>query len=76
MSHRAPFSIRLTVRYSECDQQGHALNAHYLTWFDIAHAALLSDASGLTYRQIRASGIDVVVASSSIRYRAPTRTTS
>jgi acyl-CoA thioester hydrolase len=67
----SPFSIQLQVRYAECDQQGHAFNAHYLTWFDMAHSALLSAALGLTYPQIRASGIDVVVAESSIRYRSP-----
>jgi acyl-CoA thioester hydrolase len=67
----SPFSIQLQVRYAECDQQGHAFNAHYLTWADMAHTALLSAALGLTYPQIRASGIDVVVAESGIRYRTP-----
>jgi acyl-CoA thioester hydrolase len=67
----APFSIQLQVRYAECDQQGHAFNAHYLAWFDLAHTALLSDALNLTYPQIRASGIDVVVAESGIKYRTP-----
>lgn len=71
MSRGDPFSIQLTVRYSECDQQGHAFNAHYLAWFDMAHSALLSQALNLTYPQIRASGIDVVVAESGIRYRSP-----
>ena len=66
-----PFSIHVQVRYSECDQQGHAFNAHYLTWFDMAHSGLLSEALKLTYPQIRASGIDVVVAESNVRYRAP-----
>jgi acyl-CoA thioester hydrolase len=67
----SPFSIQVQVRYAECDQQGHVFNAHYLTWFDMAHSALLSDALGLTYPEIRASGIDVVVAESNIRYRSP-----
>ncbi len=67
----SPFSIQVQVRYAECDQQGHAFNAHYLAWFDMAHTALLSAALGLTYPQIRASGIDVVVAESGITYRTP-----
>lgn len=68
---RSPFSFQVQVRYAECDQQGHAFNAHYLTWLDMAHSALLSEATGLSYRQIRDSGIDVVVAESGIRYRTP-----
>lgn len=66
-----PFSIGLQVRYAECDQQGHAFNAHYLTWLDMAHSALLSDALNQTYPEMRDSGIDVVVAEAGIRYLAP-----
>jgi acyl-CoA thioester hydrolase len=66
-----PLAIHVQVRYAECDQQGHAFNAHYLTWLDMAHSALLSDALGLSYPELRASGIDVVVAESNIRYRSP-----
>lgn len=67
-----PFSIRVQVRYVECDMQGHVFNAHYLTWFDMAHTALLAQALGHSWSETLASAtIDVVVVESGIRYRAP-----
>lgn len=50
--------------------QGHVFNAHYLTWFDMAHTALLGDALDRPYRELVASGIDFVVAESGVRYLA------
>lgn len=67
----APFVHRVHVRYAECDMQGHVFNAHYLTWFDMAHTALLAEALGAPYSELVASGIDVVVAESGVRYLAP-----
>lgn len=69
----APFSIRVRVRYAECDMQGHVFNAHYLTWFDMAHTSLLTEALGRSYAELVASGVDVVVAESGVRYLAPAR---
>src|ERR1700736_3310680 len=66
-----PFAQRLRVRYAECDMQGHVFNAHYLTWFDMAHTALLTEALGRPYTELVASGIDVVVAESGVRYLSP-----
>lgn len=51
--------------------QGHVFNAHYLTWFDMAHTALLEAALGRPYTELVASGIDFVVAESGVRYLAP-----
>lgn len=73
MIARVPFSIPVQVRYAECDMQGHVFNAHYLTWFDMAHTALLTEALGMSYRALVASGIDVVVAESGVRYLSPAR---
>ncbi len=70
-SVRTPFSITTRVRYAECDMQGHVFNAHYLTWFDMAHTALLRTALSMSYREMLASGTDVVVAESGVRYLAP-----
>jgi acyl-CoA thioester hydrolase len=53
--------------------QGHVFNAHYLTWFDMAHTALLVEAVGRPYPELVASGIDFVVAESGVRYLAPAR---
>jgi acyl-CoA thioester hydrolase len=53
--------------------QGHVFNAHYLTWFDMAHTALLGEAVGRSYSELLASGIDFVVAECGVRYLAPAR---
>jgi acyl-CoA thioester hydrolase len=67
----ASFSIQLQVRYAECDMQGHVFNGHYLTWFDMAHTALMAEALGRPWSETLESGIDVVVIESGVRYRAP-----
>jgi acyl-CoA thioester hydrolase len=66
-----PFRFRIRVRYVECDMQGHAFNAHYLTWFDMAHAELMSEALGRRFAELINAGSDVVVAECGIRYMAP-----
>ncbi len=68
-----PFSIHVHVRYAECDMQGHVFNGHYLTWFDMAHTGLLTKAFERSYREMVASGVDVVVAEAGIRFLAPAR---
>jgi len=72
-SRRVAFSIIVRVRYAECDMQGHVFNAHYLTWFDMAHTALLTTALAQPYSAIVAGGVDIVVAESGVRYLAPAR---
>jgi acyl-CoA thioester hydrolase len=69
----APFAITVRVRYVECDMQGHVFNGHYLTWFDMAHTALLNEALDRPYSELVASGVDFVVAESGVRYLAPAR---
>jgi len=69
-SVRAPFTHSLRVRFSECDMQGHVFNAHYLTYFDLAHTELLRVAIG-SYQRLVADGHDLVVAEAQARYRAP-----
>jgi acyl-CoA thioester hydrolase len=67
-----PLITALRVRYVECDMQGHVFNGHYLTWFDIAHTEALRTATGLSYAElVRVHGIEVVVAESGVRHRAP-----
>jgi acyl-CoA thioester hydrolase len=66
-----PFAIKVRVRYVECDMQGHVFNGHYLTWFDMAHTALLTEALGRPYTELVDGGVDVVVAESGVRYLAP-----
>jgi acyl-CoA thioester hydrolase len=66
----APFTHTVTVRYAECDMQGHVFNGHYLTWFDTAHTALLRQATGRSYTAMVQAGIDIVVAEAGVRYLA------
>ncbi|MDX6700863.1 MAG: acyl-CoA thioester hydrolase [Baekduia sp.] len=69
-----PLTTRLRVRYVECDMQGHVFNAHYLTWFDLAHTDALRAATGASYAElISRHGVDFVVAESNVRYLAPAR---
>ncbi len=68
-----PFTFELRVRYVECDMQGHVFNAHYLTWFDMAHTELLQQALGRPWLEVVASGVDLVVAESGVTYLAPAR---
>ena len=53
--------------------QGHVFNAHYLTWFDMAHTAAIAETLGRPYKELVASGVDFVVAESGVRYLAPAR---
>lgn len=53
--------------------QGHVFNAHYLTWFDMAHTAAVTAALERPYAELVESGLDFVVAESGVRYLAPAR---
>lgn len=63
------FAHRLRVRYVECDMQGHVFNAHYFTWFDVAHTELFRAAVG-AFAQFNARGHDLVVAEARARFLA------
>ena len=66
----SPFRHRVRVRYSDCDPQGVLFFANHLTYFDIAITELWREAIG-PYGEMIDSGIDMVVAEASVRYRAP-----
>jgi acyl-CoA thioester hydrolase len=69
----SPISETLVrVNYSETDQMGVVYHARYLVWLDIARTELLRQ-SGMTYRQLEASGLRLVVSEVSIRFRRPAR---
>ncbi|MGW4489553.1 acyl-CoA thioesterase [Amycolatopsis sp. NPDC004368] len=60
------------VRYHECDGQGIVFNAHYLAYVDMASFEVEKTLFG-SHEAFLATGIDVVVAESNLRYRAPCR---
>ena len=63
---------RLRVRYSECDQQGVVFNAHYFAYFDDALTEVWR-AVLEPYGDMVKSGVDVVVAEATARFRSPAR---
>jgi acyl-CoA thioester hydrolase len=61
---------RIRVRYGECDAQGIVFNANYLAYVDDALTELWRALFG-GYTVVTDRGIDVVVAESHLRFRAP-----
>jgi acyl-CoA thioester hydrolase len=66
----APFVHRMRVRYNECDAQGHVFNANYFVYFDVILGELWREALG-SYEALTADGLDLVVAETGARFRAP-----
>jgi acyl-CoA thioester hydrolase len=66
------FRMPITPRYMEIDSQGVVFNGWYLTWFDEAMAAFLTD-RGLPYPELIRLGFDVHVVRSEIDYKAGVR---
>lgn len=60
------------VNYSETDQMGVVYHARYLVWLDIARTEHLRR-SGMSYRELEASGLRLAVSDVTIRYRRPAR---
>jgi acyl-CoA thioester hydrolase len=60
------------VNYSETDQMGVVYHARYLVWLDIARCDHLRQ-RGMTYRELEAAGLRLVVSDVSIKYRQPAR---
>lgn len=63
---------RLRVRYRECDQQAVVFNSHYFAWFDDVLTEAFRDLV-TPYNDMLATGVDIVVAEASARYRAGAR---
>jgi len=70
MHMSATVVTELTVRYAETDAQGVVHHANYLVWFELGRSAWLK-AHGLRYAEWEKTGLFVVVAEASARYRAP-----
>ena len=65
-------SIQVRVRYAETDQMGIAHHSHYLVWCEEARTAFMRE-SGVSYRDLEASGLLLAVVEASVRFRAPAR---
>ena len=66
------YHYRLRVRYRECDQQGVVFNSHYFAWFDDVLTEAFRDLV-LPYNDMLETGVDVVVAEATARYRGGAR---
>jgi acyl-CoA thioester hydrolase len=66
----APLVHTLRVRYSECDLEGIAFNAHYLNYFDVSITELWRAAFG-GYRAMLDKRVDIVLAEAQLRFRKP-----
>lgn len=65
-------TIRHQVNYSETDQMGVVYHARYLVWLDVARTEHLR-ATGMSYRDLEALGLRMMVSNLSIRYRRAAR---
>ena len=61
-------SCDVVVRWYECDTYGHVNNAVYLHYLEFARENYMRDL-GISFSDMRASGIGLVVARVSIDYR-------
>ena len=68
----AAFHNSIRVRYQECDMQGVVYFARYPEYYDISLTELFRQALG-SYQSMVDSGVDMVVAEQSLRYRSPAR---
>ena len=65
-------SLRVRVRYPECDPMGVAHHGAYLAWFEMGRTELLRT-RGTVYRDLESAGFFFAVASLSVRYHVPAR---
>jgi acyl-CoA thioester hydrolase len=64
--------IEIRVRYPEADQMGVLHHSQYWIYFEMGRTELLR-ATGLTYRDIEASGVFLVLSKCACRFLAPAR---
>lgn len=64
---------RVKVRYAETDQMGVAYYANYFIWFEVGRSQYCND-RGFSYRDMeRETGLFLIVAEASCRYKNPAR---
>jgi acyl-CoA thioester hydrolase len=63
-------SVRIRVRYCECDPMGVAHHAAYAPWLEIGRTELLRD-TGVTYADMERAGVFLVITKLECRYRRP-----
>ena len=69
-NRKLEYSCDVVVRWYECDTYGHVNNAIYLHYLEFARENYMRDL-GISFNEMRAAGIGLVVARVSIDYRRP-----
>ena len=64
--------MQIRVRYAETDQMGLVHHSKYFVYFEMGRTELLRQ-TGLTYRELEAEGVYLVIAKASCRFKAPAR---
>ena len=64
--------IEIRVRYAEVDQMGVVHHSRYLEYFEMGRTELLRS-TGVSYAQLEADGVLLVVVKASVNYSAPAR---
>lgn len=64
--------VRVRVRYCECDPMGVAHHASFVPWLEMGRTELLRH-SGVSYAQLEAAGVFLVVTKLDLRFRRPAR---
>ncbi len=64
--------IQIRVRYAEVDQMGVLHHSRYWEYFEMGRTELLR-LGGVTYRDVEAAGVLLVISKCSARYLAPAR---
>ncbi len=64
------FNHKLRVRFGETDLQGIVFNGNYLTYYDVAWTEYFR-ALGLDYKNMIQTGLDTVLARTTMEFKAP-----
>jgi acyl-CoA thioester hydrolase len=67
---RTQHTAQVRVRYCECDPMGIVHHAAYVPWLEIARTELLR-ASGVSYAELEAAGVLLVVVKLDVSYKRP-----
>ena len=63
-------TIRVRVRYAECDPMNVAHHASYAPWLEMGRTELLRE-GGVSYAELERAGVFLVVTKLELRYRRP-----
>jgi acyl-CoA thioester hydrolase len=69
---RRTSTTTLRVRYAECDPMGVVHHATFPIYFEMGRTELYRS-GGMTYRELEAQGLRLVVVALEVRYRSPAR---